>query len=55
MTNEEIIDYVEVYLTKKKIKAFTDNKDKKYIKMKESDFYNLCYKLVNLIDKANNY
>lgn len=52
MSSEEVLDYVKEWLNKRKIKVFFKSKirrKEKYVKMKEKDLYNLCYKLVDLI------
>jgi len=51
MTNKEVLEYVEGWLTEKRIKTFFNNKKQKekYIKISEKDFYEFCYKLVDLI------
>lgn len=51
MTNTQVFNYIEEWLEAKIIKSYFTSKENgntKYIKMKEQDFYNLCYKLVNL-------
>lgn len=53
MTNKQVINYVENWLSKRRIKSFFKSKKRgkeKYIKIKEKDFYQFCYKLVELIE-----
>lgn len=52
MTNRQVLNYIEDWLNKKRIKSYFKGKLRKerYIKMKESDFYRFCNKLVELIN-----
>ena len=52
MSNKQVMDYIKDWLNKKRIKSYFKDKLKgeRYIKMKESDFYIFCNKLVELID-----
>ena len=52
MSNIEVVNYIEDWLEERKIKSFfrsKKNNKEKYVKIKEKDFYKLCYKLVDLI------
>lgn len=52
MNNNEVFNFVEDWLERKRIKSYFSSKKKghkKYIKMQEEDFYELCFKLVELI------
>lgn len=52
MSNIEVVNYIEDWLEERKIKTFfrsKKNNKEKYVKIKEKDFYKLCYKLVDLI------
>ena len=52
MSNIEVVNYIEDWLEGRKIKSFFKDKKKgkeKYIRIKEKDFYEFCYKLVDLI------
>lgn len=51
MSNIQVFNYIEDWLEIRRIKSYFKNKENgqtKYIKMKEEDFYNLCYKLIDL-------
>ena len=52
MNNIHIFNFVEDWLERRRIKSFFESKKKgkdKYIRIKEDDLYELCYKLVDLI------
>lgn len=52
MSNRQVLNFVEDWLESRRIKSFFKSKKKgkqRYIKLKEDDFYELCYKLVDLI------
>lgn len=52
MSNKQVLNFVEDWLEKRKLKKFFENKKKQkqtYIKIKEENLYELCYKLVDLI------
>lgn len=52
MTNRQVLNYVEDWLEERRIKEYFKGRKKgkeKYIKIKEADLYELCYKLVDLI------
>ena len=53
MNNKEVLNYVSEWLEQRRIKSYFNNKKfgkEKYIKINETDLYELCYKLVKLID-----
>ncbi len=52
MSNRQILNFVEDWLETRRIKCFFKDKKKNkqtYIKIKQDDLYELCYKLVDLI------
>ena len=54
MSNKEVLNYVEDWLEKKQLKVFFEDRKRnkeRYAKIKEKDLYELCYKLVDLIEK----
>ena len=53
MKSNEVYDYVREWLIDKRIKRFYNRKTtgkKTYLKMTEEDLYDLCIKLINLME-----
>ena len=53
MKSNEVYDYVRKWLINKRINVFYSSKEKghkRVIRMTEDDLYELCIKLVNLIE-----
>ncbi len=53
MSNIQTLNFVKDWLEKRRIKSFFENKNRgkqRYIKIKEDDLYELCYKLVDLLE-----
>lgn len=53
MTNEEVLEFVKEWLNERKIKSFFEDKNNNkdtYVKIKKQDLYNLCYKIIALIE-----
>lgn len=53
MKSNEVYDYVREWLIDKKIKKFCSRKETgkiTYLKMTEEDLYQLCIKLINLME-----
>ena len=52
MSNRQVLNFIEDWLEERRIKRFFQSKKKgkeKYVKISETDLYDLCYKLVDLI------
>lgn len=52
MSNNQVLNFVEDWLERRRIKSYFKSKKTNkqvYIKLKEDDFYELCFKLVDLI------
>lgn len=53
MKKEETFNYIKKWLKQKEIKSFFSSKKKghkKYIRIEEEELYELCYKLIKLIE-----
>ena len=53
MKKEETFNYIKKWLKQKEIKSFFNSKKKghkKYIRIEEEELYELCYKLIKLIE-----
>lgn len=52
MSNRQTFNFVEDWLEEKRIKEYFKGRKKgkeRYIRIKETDLYELCYKIVDLI------
>ena len=51
MSNIEVLNYIEDWLERRRLKNYFKSKEKRntrYVKIKEEDFYEICYKLIDL-------